>query len=71
MCAQVLKNQGEFNQGLKDLEEEMRRLLSDLMDIKDLVKIDSLKKSVIASMKAILDASQYIGDYLEENKFRE
>jgi len=40
---QVLKNQSEFNQGLKDLNEEMRRLLSDLIDLKDIVKIDSLK----------------------------
>jgi len=69
--AQVLENQSEFIQGLKDLKEEMRRLLSDLMDIKDLVKIDSLKNSVISSMRAILEASQYIRNYLEENKFRE
>ena len=71
MWAQVLENQSEFIQGLKDLKEEMRRLLSDLMDIKDLVKIDSLKNSVISSMRAILEASQYIRNYLEENKFRE
>ena len=71
MWTQVLKNQSEFNQGLEDLNEEMRRLLSDLIDLKDIVKIDSLKNSVIASMKAILEASQYIQKYLEENKFRE
>ena len=71
VCTQVLKNQSEFNQGLKDLNEEMRRLLSDLMDIKDIVKIDSLKKSVIASMKAILDASQYIRNHLEKDKSSE
>ena len=49
----------------------MRRLLSDLMDLKDHVKIDSLRISVIESMKAILEASQYIRDYLEDNKFGE
>ena len=49
----------------------MRRLLTDLMDIKDHVKTDSLRISVIASMKAILEASQYIRDYLEDNKFGE
>ena len=67
----MLKNQSDFHQGLKDLNEEMRRLLSDLMDIKDHVKIDSLRIAVIESMKAILEASQYIRDYLEVNKLGE
>ena len=71
VCTQVLKNQSEFNQGLKDLNEEMRWLLSDLIDLKDIVKIDSLKKSLIASMEAILKASQYIRDHLEKDKSRE
>ena len=65
---QILKNQSDFHQGLKDLNEEMRRLLSDLMDLKDHVKIDSLKISVIESMEAILEASQYIRNYVEKNK---
>ena len=68
---QILKNQSDFHQGLKDLNEEMRRLLSGLVDIKDHVTVDSLRISVIASMKAILEASQYIRDYLEGNKFGE
>ena len=49
----------------------MRRLLSDLMDLKEHVKIDSLRISVIESMKAILEASRYIRDYLEKNKLGE
>ena len=49
----------------------MRRLLFDLMDLKDHVKIDSLRISVIKSMKAILEASQYIRDYLGDNKLGE
>ena len=65
---QILKNQNDFHKGLKDLNEEMRQLLSDLMDLKDHVKIDSLRISVIKTMKAILEASQYIRDYLETNK---
>ena len=71
VCTQLLKYQSEFNQGLKDLNEEMRRLLSDLIDLKDIVKIDSLKNSVIASMEAILKASQYIRDHFEKDKYRE
>ena len=43
----------------------MRQLLSNLMDLRDHVKIDSLRISMIESMKAILEASQYIRDYLE------
>ena len=66
-CA-VTKKAQDF---LKDLNEEMQRLLSDLMDIKDHVKIDLLRISVIESMKAILEASQYIWDYLEVNKLGE
>ena len=68
---QVLQNQSDFHQGLKDLNEEMRRLLSDMVALQDHVKIDSLRMSVIETMKAILEASQYILDYLEENKFGE
>ena len=49
----------------------MRRLLSSMVDLKDHVKIDSLRFSVLESMKAILEASQYIRDYLEDNKFGE
>ena len=69
--APVPKNQSDFHQGLKGLNEEMRQLLSDLTDLKDHVKTDSLRTSVIKSMKAILEASQYIRDYLEDNKFGE
>ena len=68
---QILKNQSDFHQGLRDLNEEMRRLLSDMVDLKGHVKIDLLRISVLESMKAILEASQYIRDYLEDNKFGE
>ena len=49
----------------------MRQLLSDLMDLKDHVKIDSLRISVTESMKAILEASRYLRDYLDDNKLGE
>ena len=49
----------------------MRQLLSDLMDLKDHVKIESLRMSMIKSMKAILEASHFMRDYLEKNKLGE
>jgi hypothetical protein len=59
-----LKTQNVFYQDLTDLNAEMRGLVSDLIEIKDMIRIDLLRVTVIETMKTIVEASDDIRTFL-------
>ena len=46
---QLLKTQSLFYRDFADLNAEMRSLVSDLIEIRDMIKIDSLRITVVES----------------------
>ena len=65
---QFLKTQSLFYQDLADLNAEMSSLVSDLIEIRDMIKIDSLRITVIEIMRVIVEASNYIRDFLAKTR---
>ena len=65
---QFLKTQSLFYQDLADLNAEMRSLVSDLIEIRDMIKIDSLRITVIEIMRVIVEASNYIRDFMAKTR---
>ena len=65
---QLLKTQSVFYQDLFNLHEEMHNLVSDLIEIKDVIRVDLLRLTVIDVMKAIIEASDYIKMFLAKRK---
>lgn len=65
---QLLKTQSVFYQDLFNLHEEMHNLVSDLIKIKDVIRVDLLRLTVIDVMRAIIEASDYIKMFLAKRK---
>lgn len=65
---QLLKTHSQFHQDLLNLHEEMRNLVSDLIAIKDIIRVDLLRTIVIDIMKAIVEVSDYIRVLLSKRK---
>ena len=70
-CMQLLKTQSLFYRDLVALNAEMRTLVSDLMEIRDMIKTDSLKITVIEIMRVVVEASDYIRTFLAKRKIGE
>jgi hypothetical protein len=60
-----------FNQDLQALGDNMRMLLSCVVDVKDAARITSTKDTIITIIKAILEAAQFIDDHLSKNRVGE
>jgi hypothetical protein len=56
-----------FNQDLQALGDNMRMLLSCVVDVKDAARITSAKDTIITIIKAILEAAQFIDHHLSKN----
>lgn len=67
----MLKTHITFYQDLQDINDKMRRLVSDMVHFKDEIKIDLLKITIIDIMKAIVKASDYIRTFLAKRKIGE
>ena len=67
----LLTNYNEFNQDLKNLNNEIRILLSHLIAIKNKISLIELRNTVIEIMKAIVDASDYTRTFLAKSKIGE
>ena len=65
---QLLKTQSLFYRDLADLNAEMRSLVSDLIEIRDMIKIDSLRITVVEIMKVIVEASDYIRAFMAKRR---
>jgi hypothetical protein len=57
-----------FNQDLKALGDNMRMLLSCVVDVQDAARITSAKDTIITIIKAVLEAAQFIDDHLSKNR---
>jgi hypothetical protein len=62
-----LQNEKTFNDDLRGLAVEMRKLLSCLAEVKEQAKFVFLKDTVIDIMKAICEAAEFMKDYLERD----
>ena len=68
---QFSKTQSLFCQDLADLNAKMRSLVSDMIEIRDMIKIDSLRITMIETMRVIVEASDYIRDFMAKTRIGE
>ncbi|KLO14925.1 WD40 repeat-like protein [Schizopora paradoxa] len=62
----MMKKEAEFVSGLKGLGNEMKELLTCLSDARYAAKITSAANSVAEIIKTVLEASQYINDFMNK-----
>ena len=67
----LLTNYNQFNQDLKDINNEIHILLSHLIAIKDNISLIELRNTVVEMMKAIVNASDYTRTFLAKSKIGE
>ena len=65
----MMKKEAEFVSDLKGLGNEMKELLTCLTDARYAAKITSAANSVTEIMKTVLEAAQYINDFMNKGAF--
>jgi len=65
----LLKAEHEFKQDLRTLANEMRFLLELLSDARWIAKISSTKATVMEIMKAVIETSHFINEFVNKGRF--
>jgi hypothetical protein len=68
IISKLLKNEQEFHNELKNLGDAMCTLLSCLTDVRYAARIAPAKASVLEILKAVLEAANFVDDYLMKNR---
>lgn len=67
----MMKKELEFVSDLKGLANEMKGLLTCLTDARFAAKITSAANSVAEIIKTVLEASQYVNDFMNKGALGE
>jgi hypothetical protein len=69
--SELLQNEKNFHDDLKDLGNAMCTLLSCLTDVRYAARIAPAKESVLEILKAVLEAASFVDGYLKKNRLGE